>query len=108
MKFDISEAIGTITVPLTGGANQSSEIYLNQYMYGYAVTAVTTAGANGTLKVQGSIDKSNWVDIDSQAMAGVLVFNSNKDGIYWPFIRVTWTNAAGAGTIYATLCRKGS
>lgn len=108
MKFDIKEVIGTISVPLTGGANQSSVILKSEFMYGYCVTAVTTAGANGTLKVRGSIDQVNWIDIDSQAMAGVQVFNSNKDAQYWPFTQVTWTNAAGAGTIYATLCRKGS
>ena len=78
----------------------TSEVFDLRNSYGYCVQAVFSGGTpTGTLKVQGSINESTWVDITSVAVSATGTVGDNKDAIYWPYIRVQYTGTAGTAVV---------
>lgn len=68
-----------------------------------AVSSVVTSAAalNGTLKLQGSVDGSNWADVPSTSATlnanGTTIFKVSDNS--YQFIRLVWTSVAGTGTL---------
>jgi hypothetical protein len=56
---------------------------------------------NGTLKLQGSVDGTNWADVASQTATittnGTTIFMIANNP--YQFIRLVWTRTAGTGTL---------
>ena len=68
-----------------------------------AVSSVVTNAStlNGTLKLQGSVDGSNWADVPSTSATlnsnGTTIFNVANNS--YQFVRLVWTRNAGSGTL---------
>jgi len=85
-----------ISTPVTSGASTASKVIDFELSYGYCVQVVTTGTTpSGTLKVQGSIDEVTWTDISSLTISAAGSLFDNKDAIYWPKLRVLYTQASG-------------
>ncbi len=65
--------------------------------------AFSSATLNGTLTLEGSLDKSTWVTLPSSSQAIVSgaahVWSVQNAG--YRYVRVVWTYTSGAGTITA-------
>jgi hypothetical protein len=87
-----------ISTEATSGASSASEVIDFELSYGYAVQAVI-AGTTpaGTVKIQGSIDEITWTDITSLTVSAAGNLYDNKDAIYWPKLKVLYTQASGTG-----------
>jgi hypothetical protein len=86
----------------------TSSVINLQYNYGFALQcSFSTAGGTGSVIVQGSNDQTNWSQIDSLALSGNTVLSSNKDAIYWPYIRV-FKASGGTGNMTVTITVKGA
>ena len=73
-----------------------------QQAYGYAVQAVWTGAAiTGTIKLQATIDGTNWSDIagTSNAVSGPGSFLWNVNGAFYDQYRVYFVYTSGSGTI---------
>ena len=103
MKNIVYDALEAANVAV----NQASEIFDIRYNYGYAVQATFTGSPSGTVLVEGSIDKVNWSTISTLTISGLTVQADNKDGIYWPYIRVSKASG-GTGTVSVKLSVKGA
>jgi len=68
-----------------------------------AVSSVVTdaSSLNGTLKLQGSVDGTNWADISgltgSITANGTTIYKVNANP--YQFVRLVWTSSAGSGTL---------
>lgn len=73
--------------------------------YGFCAQIVFTGtGLNGTFKLQASNDNLNWSDIanTSQAVTALTGTSSalwNIDAAYYNYVRISWTNSSGTGTV---------
>lgn len=103
MKFQTKTILSAADVSL----NQVSSAVNLQNNYGFSVQAMFTGAPTGSVLIEGSNDQANWSTIDTLATAGVATLASNRDGIYWPFIRVSKA-AGGTGTITVTVTIKGA
>lgn len=103
MKFVTDTIIAAANV----ASDQTSDVIDLRYNYGFAIMATFTGSPSGTVKIQGSNDKITWIDIDSIAVSGTTTLSSNKDAIYWPWMKVTKA-AGGTGTINVTMTLKGA
>lgn len=94
----------------TGTGNLASEVIDFSFSYGYCVQFnIAGTTPNGTAKVQGSIDGVTWVDISSLAVTAAGSVFDNKDAIYYPKLRLTWTFTSGTGIVVnAFLSSKGA
>lgn len=88
------------------GALTSSIMNL-QNNYGYAVQATFTGSPTGSVLVQGSNDQQNWSDLDTLTISGTDILFANRDGVYFPFIRVSKL-AGGTGTMTVKITIKGA
>jgi hypothetical protein len=95
-----------ITAGDVSGNLTSSTVNL-QNNYGFAVQCSFTGSPSGTVLVEGSNDQINWSTIDTLTVAALAVLASNKDAIYWPYVRVTKA-AGGTGTMTTTITVKGA
>lgn len=96
---------------VTINVNRNSNPYPLYDTYGLAAQAIITGTVAGTLKIQGTCDKSqlgdgsdiaaNWTDIASSSQnvsnAGTLIWN--LDATYYTFIRFVYTSTSGTGTL---------
>lgn len=77
----------------------------------YAIQAVWTdsGSLSGTIKLQTSIDGTNWSDVtsSSQAVSGSNSFMWNIANVGYPKIRTFFTYTAGAGTLKVMSSNKG-
>lgn len=101
----------------------SSALYLDQ-MYGFAMQAVVTGTAAGTIKLQGSVDFgprsnalvddgsniSNWNDVSgsSQAVTGAGTVTWNFNGVFYKWVRCVYTSTSGTGTLTVVANAKGA
>ena len=85
----------------------ASEVIDMRYNYGFAMQAILTGAPSGDVISQGSNDQTNWSVIDSQAISGTTTIATNKDGIYWPYVRVIKAGG-GTGTMTVTMTIKGA
>jgi hypothetical protein len=108
MKFMLEQAL--TNADGSGTNTVTSGIYDIRFSYGYSVQFVFSGGTpTGTAKVQGSINQTSWTDITSVAVTATGVTADNKDAIYYPYLRVTYTGTAGTGVVVnAYLCTKGA
>lgn len=104
------------------GDLESSVLDLEQIM-GFAITAVITGTAAGTIKLQGStdpgkpgpaqgtlgIDVVNWTDIagSSQAVSGAGTVTWNFSGAFYKWAKVVYTSTSGTGSITCIANAKG-
>lgn len=93
---DMSADITSISIPLTS-------------YYGFAVQALYTGSPNGTLRLQASVDNTNWVDIGDSIVtitsAGTWIWNFI--GNFCANMRVAYTASSGSGTLSAIIFAKG-
>jgi len=104
MKFKNYElAIGP---SLSSSANSAVED-LNQDA-GFSLQVVFTGTAlNGSFKLQASNDliaPTNWTDVASSAQAVTALTGSssllwNLDATYYNYVRLSWTNSSGTGSV---------
>lgn len=78
-----------------------------QNNYGFAVQVSFDGSPSGVVVIQGSNDQENWSVIDTLSIFGNSLLSSNKDAIYWPFIRV-YKDDGGTGTMTVTITVKGA
>jgi hypothetical protein len=103
MKFQTKTILSAADV----SSNQTSEVVDLRFNYGFAVQASFTGSPTGSVLVEGSNDQVNWSAIDTLTISGTNLLSSNKDAIYFPFVRV-YKAAGGTGTITATITIKGA
>lgn len=102
----------------------SSPVWLDQ-IYGIALQAVFTGSPTGTVKLQGSVDQGpsnaaltsnpalassiTWNDISgsSQAVTGAGTVTWNFNGVFYKWVRVSYTASSGTGTLTVTINAKG-
>lgn len=87
-------------------SNITSDLIDLRFNYGFAVQCSFTGSPSGSVIIEGSNDQSKWSQIDSLTISGLNVLSSNKDAIYWPYIRVR-KDAGGTGTMTTTITIKG-
>lgn len=107
MKYQTKEIISAGDV---SGALASETIDL-RYNYGFAMQAKLTGAPSGDVICQGTNDEpgttQTWSLIDTQTISGTTTIFTNKDGIYWPYIRVIKA-AGGTGTLTVSITIKGA
>lgn len=84
----------------------TSEVIDLRYNYGFATVTTLTGAPSGDVVVQGSIDQTTWVTIDSQTISGTTTQFVNKDAIYYPYVRV-FKASGGTGTMTTKISIKG-
>lgn len=102
----------------------SNPIPLDQ-IYGFAIQAIWTGSPTGAIKLQASCDSpgretaqsnggpdtvTNWTDVTNSSYsisgsAGNYMWNFN--GSFYRYIRVSYTNSSGTGTLTAQITPKG-
>lgn len=88
-------------------ADRQSEVIDIGEAIGFSVHAIWTGTPQGTIKVQGSNDGSNFVDVDTQAAggaAGQKLFNLANQ--MYKHVRVYYTFASSTGNLTAYICLK--
>lgn len=103
--------------------SQTSAPAIVDHAWGYAIQAVITGTAAGTLKLQGSCDAGpnanfqaandpyvvNWTDIANSSQpvtgAGTVAYDVVKSA--YPWVRVVYTASSGTGTISVRFNAKG-
>jgi hypothetical protein len=109
MKFRTKTIISAGNV---AGNLASSTIDL-RYNYGVAVQCSLTGVPSGDVLLQGTNDdpsavaSPNWTTVDTSTISGTTLISFNKDGLYWPWLRV-YKAAGGTGTLTATVTVKGA
>lgn len=103
MKFQTKTIIDAGDV----SGNLSSDSLDFKYNYGFAVQCTFTGSPSGSVLIQGSNDGTNWSTIETLAVSGTTILASNKDAIYWPFIKVSKA-AGGTGTLTVKITIKGA
>jgi hypothetical protein len=106
IKSKISQAI----VDADGTADVVSEVIDLRFNYGIAVQwVITGATLDGTAAIEQSIDGAHWVDLQADTINGAGEIYFEKDAIYYPFLRLRWTNGASTDAlINAFICIKGA
>lgn len=72
---------------------------------GFALqVSITGTALNGTLKLQASNDNTNWADLSGystsvSALSGSATYVYNYDAAYFQYVRASWTNSSGTGSI---------
>lgn len=96
----------SISIPTDLSANQVSVSEdLSQDVGFSAQVQFTGTALNGTFKIQATnVEDSHWTEISgtSQTVTGLTGNQSliwNLDAIYYNYIRISWTNSSGTGTI---------
>jgi hypothetical protein len=87
--------------------NLVSEALNLRFNYGLAVQCTFTGAPSGSVLVEGSMDEESWSVIDTLAVSGTNILSSNKDAIYWPYVRVSKATG-GTGTMTVKVCIKGA
>lgn len=109
-----------VTAQSLGADFTSDPIQIEQY-FGYAITAVCTgASADGTIKLQGSVDPAQnplgstptpvtFVDIGGSTgtISGATNVLYNVSNVYYNWVRLVFTRSSGTGSITATINAKG-
>lgn len=95
---------------------------------GYSIQAtfgtLAAAGVTGSFKLQASCDRadqrsaanvvvSNWTDVSGSTQAVMTSGSSNSvmwnvSGVYYPWLRLVYTNTAGSGSLSARFSGKGT
>lgn len=117
-----------LTISSSGAMASTNTITSNaipvDQLWGFAIQAVWTGTPTGTIKLQASSDSpvgdnaiadpsstiTNWSDISNSSYsitgaAGNYMWNFSGCG--FRFVRVSYTNASGSGTLTAKLSAKG-
>lgn len=88
------------------GANATSSAQTLDQAFGFSVQAQWTgASAAGTLKLQASLDGTNWDDISgaSTTIAGAGNILWNVTDVMFPWVRVVFTRTSGTGSLSTRL-----
>lgn len=108
---------------MTDNSTLNSTIIPLEQAFGCAIQAVWTGTPNGTIKLQASCDLpvnnigqgsqtvTNWTDIANtpQVIAGSSGnFMWNITSAMYRYVRLTYTNTSGSGTLNAVMCVKGA
>ncbi len=88
-----------------------------RFMTNVAYQFVTTGTLTGSFSVQGSLNYNvdgthaypgDWTEVTTGAAAGTgISILINLTGVAYPYIRVKYTNASGAGTVVGYVSGKG-
>lgn len=126
MKSNTIQFTFTPNATMTGTATiVSNPIPLDQ-IYGFAIQAFWTGSPTGTLKLQASSDSpgretqtssggpdavTNWSDVTNSSYsitgsAGNYMWNFN--GAFYRYVRISYTNISGTGTMAAEISAKGA
>lgn len=126
MKSNTIQLSFTPNSIMTGSATiNSNPIPLDQ-IYGFAIQAVWIGSPTGVIKLQASSDSpgretqtssggpdiiTNWVDITNSpysitGSAGNYMWNFN--GAFYRYVRVSYTNTSGTGSLIAEISVKGA
>lgn len=94
---------GAMTTNLTSPSVDLSKIV------GYCVYAKWTGSPAGAIKLQASLDDTNFVDIQysEQAISGAGDFMWNVSNAFYDKVRVVFTFSGGTGTLNAQINGKG-
>lgn len=84
----------------------TSEVVDLRYSYGFAAVTTFTGAPTGNVVIEGSIDQTTWVQINSQAISGTTPVFLNQDAIYYPYVRV-FKAGGGTGTMTTKISFKG-
>jgi hypothetical protein len=88
-------------------ADRTSDVIDIGEAVGLSVHAIWTGTPAGTVKIQGSNDSINFVDIDTQSAggaAGQKLFNLANQ--MYAYARVSYVFASSTGTLTAYICLK--
>lgn len=91
--------------------NDTSDVIDTRHIANVSVVYSGTGAGTATIKMQGSNDGTNWVDIAGQSTnyAGVaLVFFHEKTDFNFAYMRAIASAVVGAVNISATHCIKGA
>ena len=86
------------------GANFTSDPIRLGDLTTFSIQVTFSSGTlNGTLKLQGSNDNTNWSDIggSSQAVASGASHLWTINNAGYDYVRVDWVNSSGTGTLSA-------
>ena len=113
-------------IAMTGTVSTGSQAIAVHSLSGYAIQVVMTssvAGVTGTLKLQASLDLApklnvpnysldNWSDVSGSTVPIQFLGSSstlyNVSDVYYPHVRLVYTNTAGSGSISARFAGKGA
>lgn len=120
MKFDPVQILTNGN--MTGTATINSEIIDCNQVWAYSIQAVYSGTPSGTIKLQASADIvnlgadgsqptiSNWTDLSGtvalSGTAGSSMFTNANFGYRW--VRLSYTNSSGTGTLNAVINAKGA
>lgn len=104
MRSDKVQNLASAAV-MTSNVTSSSQPL--QQIFGYAIAAVITSSAavSGTLKLQASIDNSNFADIvgSSQTIITTGTFFYNVTDVMYPYVRAVWTDGGSDASARMTI-----
>ena len=85
----------------------SIEVDISQ-VYGFSVyTDVAGAGADGTLRLQATVNEEDWFDIETDVISGVTEVEYNKPDQMYRKVRLFFDFTSGTGTINSWFHLKG-
>jgi len=111
MKISSKKVIDAAAISATGTV-VSSAIPV-EYMLGFSIVLSTVSTATGAAKLQASMDGVIWIDLpNSGATANISVAGAgdrlwNVTDVFYPQVRVSYTNTANSGTLDVTFFAKG-
>ena len=92
---------------MSGSINSSSGVL--KFSDRFCIQAVWTGSPVGSIKVQASLNDTNWSDVSdsSQAVSGAGSFLWSFALQAYSFFRVVYTATSGSGTLNVTAATKG-
>jgi hypothetical protein len=88
--------------------NLTSEATNIAYLDNVGLQVILTGNIAGTLNVEVSLDKANWVTVTSQAVVAgqpdSIYFELNQLSAVW--VRLDWAASSGTGTLSALIAAK--
>lgn len=98
-----SYAVSPLETEKSLGASFDGNSFNVAGFHDLAVSNVVSSASslNGTLKLQGSVDGTNWADVPSVTATlnadGTTIFSVANNS--YQFIRLVWTRVGGSGTL---------
>ena len=83
----------------------STEVLID-IIYGASIY-VSTTGGTGTLRVQASVNGTDWFDIDTGAVSGATTLDFNKTDLMYRNLRLFYDFTGSTGSITADIFVKG-
>lgn len=91
------------------GADITSDSQQLTNMFGFSIQAVYTGSPVGALKLEASLDKVTWNDVEDSSVsitdAGSTLWNVSE--VQYPYVRVFYDFTSGSGSLTAKFFGRG-